>query len=101
MEDSRDNSYHTNSVREMLLRLNAINDMLKHKIDGTDSRAEVKAIYEERERLQKVVEGMIEVVRNAQAQGMPDDPTARNSLKAARATTVRVPKLNVVDMEGF
>jgi len=83
IEDSRDNSYETHEVKEMLARIAAISDMMKHPIDGTESSKERKAIHEERVRQQDLIDSMIPVIRKAQEQGMPGDKTAINALKAA------------------
>jgi hypothetical protein len=99
IEDSRDNSFETNSVAEMLVKMNAISDMLRRPVTGLDSPAERDEVYRERERLQTLLEGLLNVVRKAREQGMPTDPSAAASLKAARPKTVAVPR--VVDMEDF
>lgn len=101
VEDARDNSYATVSAKEILLRMRAINDMLKHPVTGNESPEERALIYEEREKQQNMLDAMVEVVRKAREQGTPDDKTATHALKAARPKSVRVPGLKIVDMEGF
>lgn len=100
-EDSRDNSYEVIKVRDMLLRLNAHNEM-RPGIDGTEDPITKKWVYEFRSHIQTMIEQMLELCRKAQEQGMPDDPTARNSLKARRPSTVVVPARPKVlkDMKG-
>jgi len=94
-EDSVDNSYHTIPVKEMLLRIKAINDF-RPGIDGTEDKITKKWVYEQRQKIQKQVEQMLEIVRKAQAQGMPGDPTASHALRAARPTTVVMPREKVL-----
>src|SRR5271166_5592624 len=73
VEDARDNSYDSMSVRSALDRIRAINDMLgnrreKHSEDQYDQtkRAELMAF----------VEKMVDIIRKAREQGTPDDPAA-------------------------
>jgi hypothetical protein len=101
VEDARDNSYETISIKEVLFRMKAISDMLKHPVTGTESPGERALMYEEREKQQRMLDGLIEVVRKAQVQGSPDDKSAAHALKAARPKSVRMPGLNKIDMEGF
>ena len=91
MEDSRDNSFETISVTEALIRARALNDM-RPGLDGTESKAERHAVYEQREKIQLFVEHLLTIVRKAQEQGMPDDPSARQSLKAKRPKSILIPR---------
>ena len=92
IEDSRDSSYKSESVAAFLVKVKALNDM-KMKFDGTESSAERKAIIEDRSRIQKLVEGAIDVAHRARAQGMPDDSTAGSSIRASRTVSVAVPRV--------
>jgi len=92
IEDARDNSYKAVSVRTMLHRMRGIQDMLanskphlrqKHSHDQLD-----KAWVDDN---QGMLEAMCEVVRKAQAQGMPSDPSACRDLARRRPTTILVP----------
>jgi hypothetical protein len=89
IEDSRDGSFETISVRSTLERMVALQQMLGN------SRTELhKAGTMERrvfDDIQTMLESMVDVCRKAQKQGMPDDPRARNWIKDARPTTVVVP----------
>lgn len=68
-EDSRDNTVTTFiSMREVLVRLNSVNEMLGR---STDQGIEVDP--QERGRLMRFVEQMIELVRHAREQGNPRD----------------------------
>lgn len=90
VEDSTDNSYDSFSVQECLYRMRAISDMLgnstqraKHSEDQFDAA--------NRHRQQQMLDGMIEVCRRAQIQGMPSDPTARADLKRRAKRSIIVP----------
>lgn len=91
-EDDRDGAYDTISVRTGLQRMLALQEMLGN------SREEAKhnpgfnhQLYD---RIQKMLEQMVEVCRKAQIQGMPDDPTARADLKRRLPVSVVVPGRN-------
>ena len=71
IEDGRDNSYKQLSVRQALERVQGFNDMLGKKSDDKEN----KSFMPLRERIQEFVEKMMPVIRKAQEQGMPDDPT--------------------------
>lgn len=89
IEDSRDNGYDTISVRAALERVNALNDVIKNskahlRTKGDDfDRAEIT-------RHQNMIDGMVEIARKAQIQGMPDDPTARRDMSRRRVRSVVV-----------
>ena len=92
VEDSRNNEYKVVSVRVMLQRMRAIQDIIAnsrpasrqaHSADPFD-----RAWLEEN---QGMLEAMVEVVRNAQVQGMPSDASARRDLVRRRPKTVVVP----------
>jgi hypothetical protein len=93
IEDARDNSYDSMSVRTALQRMVAISDMLRN------SKAQMiadGAMYaEEYERQMRMLEQMTEVCRLAQEQGMPSDSSARNDLIRRRPVTVTVPTLKM------
>ena len=92
IEDGRDNSFHTLTVKDALDRVQGLNDMLGNSTDDAN-------IYykDERERLMRFIETMIIVAKKAQEQGMPSDGSARRELKRRRSKTVQVP--NIIDME--
>jgi hypothetical protein len=91
IEDNRDNSYETMSVRTALQRMVAINDML------ANSKAELSrngGMYaDEFERNMKMLEQMTDICRKAQEQGMPTDASARRDLVRRRPVSVTVPGL--------
>ena len=91
-EDTRDNSYHTITCYEMLVRLKALNEM-KPQYDGGDGAKEKAVVKVERKRLQEFIDGMIEVVKAAQAQGEPFDPTAVRAARRALPKQVLIDKL--------
>lgn len=84
--ETADNRYDTMSVRAFLYRVKANIDMVGNSRDGRKgvidehTRADYQRFFEEAER----------IASQAQEQGMPTDPSARNALKAARPTTVCV-----------
>lgn len=69
VEDARDNSYKALTVRQALLHLNGINDMLRASTRETDYYDEITA-------MQRFVTEMTEVIQKAREQGSPDDPSA-------------------------
>jgi hypothetical protein len=88
IEDTRDNAYKVIGVREALLRMRAISDMIansrpsqrqKHSHDRFDR----KLIDDN----QNMLDAMIVVVEKAKEQGMPHDPTARRDLARRRPKT--------------
>ena len=92
IEDGEDGSYDCISVRVCLQRMSAIQDMLKN------SRADRGSIKNNTafanitiEKHQKMLDGMVEVVRKAQIQGMPTDASARRDLVRRRPKSVVVP----------
>ena len=85
IEDARDNSYETLTVREAILRVKGFNDMIGNSAEDRRN----PAFWDMREKLQRLVEEMSEVIRKAQMQGMPDDPTYHPQRPAA----VVVPQL--------
>lgn len=66
-EDSRDNSYETLGVREFLLRVKSINDMLGNSTKDLEGFAHTDEI----QRQQNFVEEAAELAKKAQEQGMP------------------------------
>ncbi len=68
-EDARDNSYETLTVREFLLRLQGINDMIGNS--KATLAAEKFAHVDELDRQQRFVEEAAVLVRRAQIQGLP------------------------------
>lgn len=91
IEDSRDNSYECISVRTALHRMLAISEMLGNSTQR-QKYSEDQFDQTNRVRLQNMLEGLTEIVRKAQVQGMPSDPTARRDLVRRRPKTVVVPE---------
>lgn len=90
IEDSRDNSYESVSMRTALHRVSAISEML-----GNSSKRE---LYSEdqfdqanRVRHQQMIERMLRIFEKAKIQGMPSDPSARRDLVRRRPVSVVVP----------
>lgn len=91
IEDARDNSFVQLSVRDALLRVRAINDSLKQS-----KRLEMKEA--DRQRNQAFIEAMTPIIKKAQEQGSPDDPSAVRDLTRRLPKSVRVPT-NYVTLE--
>lgn len=91
-ESGRDNSYECFSVRTCLHRMKAISDMITNtgqKVKANKANSQFAQITIEEH--QRMLEGMCEVVRRAQAQGQPDDASARRDLVRRRKKSVVVP----------
>lgn len=93
IHDTRDGSVETVSVRTTLQRMKALQDMLFNK--GSDNRREANTEDQfdqaNRDRIQRMLEGMIQVCERAKAQGMPTDASARRDLARRAPRTVVVP----------
>lgn len=92
IEDSRNGEYKVVSVRTMLQRMKGIQDM----IAGSRPSQRQAHSHDQMDRTwiddnQGMLEAMVEVVRKAQAQGMPSDASARRDLVRRRPKTVLVP----------
>lgn len=90
VEDSRDNSYETLTVRDVLLRAKGINDMIGNSSDPGVFYKTIKCT-------QDFLDRLLEVCRKAREQGMPTDPSAARDLARRRPTTVSMP----ADMESL
>jgi hypothetical protein len=88
-ENTETNEYDTLTVREFLLRLKAINDMLGNSRATLASAKFAHA--DEIKRQQKFVEEASMLARKAQQQGMPSDPQARAEAKRRAPKSVVVP----------
>ena len=78
--------YEAFTVRTILERLQAVNDMVKN------SRAsDPNYLPGEMDKLQRYVEEMLELVRIAREQGTPDAPDKGKSLRAATKSRILVP----------
>jgi hypothetical protein len=89
VEDARDNTYDTLSVREFLHRLKAVNDML-----GNSKQAAANdgfAHKDEIGRQQRFIEEALELIRVAKEQGEPGNKDAVKSANARRPVTVVMP----------
>lgn len=84
--------YQKLTVRDFLERLKGVNDMLGNST-ATDAK-ENFAHQDEIERQKRFVEEGIELVKQAQNQGMPSDPKARAELKRRQPVSVVVPGRN-------
>jgi hypothetical protein len=85
-EDSLDNSYSSTSVREFLTKFRALSRMLGNSSSAKDRGPE----GELRSAVQQWIDKAIEIARQAQEQGMPDDPAAARAALRARRTVVQV-----------
>ncbi len=89
MEDASDNSYDTISVKDFLLRLKGLNDMIGNSRKSMKDAKMMDA--EELTRVQRFVEQGCDLADKAKEQGMPTDASARRDLVRRRATSVLVP----------
>ena len=69
-ENQLNGDYNSQSVRVTLLRLKALNDMISNSRRSTGGYMLPDQIRE----MQEYIDQMIELVKKAQYQGMPDDP---------------------------
>lgn len=88
-EDSRDNTYGVVSIREFLMRLKAINDML-----ANGKRVENKNFlhWDEVERQTRFVEQALELVKKAKQQGDPHNPDVLTQQRHERTLPVAMPQ---------
>lgn len=88
-EDTRSGEYESMSCKTCLERMQGLQDMLKN------SRIQLKnnglMDFDRYDQIQRMIEQMIDVVRQAQEQGMPSDPTAVRDLQRRMPCTVVVP----------
>ena len=87
-EDSRTNAYDTVSVREFLLRLQGISDMLSN---GRKKENQGFMHSDEVERHMRFIEEALELVRKAKEQGIPEDPKVRRHKAMDLPVTVVMP----------
>lgn len=87
-EDSRTNGYGVVSVKEFLMRLQAINDMLSN---GNRKANEGMMHADEVERHMRFVEQALELVKKAKEQGVPEDPMVRKHKAQERPLTMVMP----------
>ncbi len=88
MEDSRDNSYKVMAVRQALEHLNGINTMVGNSIrTGHVRYADELALH------QKFIQDCTDVIKKAQEQGSPDDPSAVRDVNRRRAKSLSVPAM--------
>ena len=92
-EYAKTNGYGTMYWRDAAERVLGLSEMLSRRDPNDD------ALYrDERERLQRFVCSMEDVIRKAKEQGSPDDDVAARDLARRRAKTVMVPrKIDAVD----
>ena len=87
-EDSRDNSYGPVGLREFLLRLKGINDMIAN---GNRKDNEGFMHVDEIERHQRFIEDALRLAAKAKEQGDPGDVRVRKQKAQERPRTVVVP----------
>jgi hypothetical protein len=89
IEDERDNSYDIVAVRVALHRARALSEMLMN----SRREAHTHDQYDQNNKAyhQRFLERIADLVRKAQIQGMPSDPTARRDLVRRRPMSVVVP----------
>lgn len=93
IEDSRDNSYEILSVRETLVRMRAMCDMVKNGLAHLRQNPNDNSYMamNEIEDLQRFLDKMEGIIQQAREQGSPDDESARRDLVRRRPVTVVVP----------
>lgn len=85
-DDLNTERYETFTVKTILERLQAINDMVKN------SRAsDPNYLPGEMDKLQTFVDEMVELVRLCREQGTPDNPDTLKAIKAAKPGRILVP----------
>jgi hypothetical protein len=95
IEDGDTNTYEAIDVRDCLHRMDAINDLIRNSLSDKQSmRKHSKSL----EGNQNFLDEMIILVRKAQEQGMPNDPSARKDLARRRPTSLVVPSLPTFDL---
>ena len=87
-EDSRTNGYGSVSVKEFLLRLKAINDMLSN---GNKKSNEGMMHADEVERHMRFIEQALQLVAKAKEQGDPQDPEVVRHKAQDRPITMVMP----------
>lgn len=87
-EDSRDNSFVTVSLRDFLLRLQAVNDMLSNgrRVENQDFMHSSEVA-----RHMRFVEEAVELARKAKEQGVPEDPQVIRAKLQSAPTRISVP----------
>ena len=93
IEDARDKSFETLDVRECLLRLNGLNEMIgRSKRGGKGSTTNSFTKYADEIRdLQEMIDKVTDVCWKAREQGMPTDPSAVRDQARRQKTSVSVP----------
>lgn len=87
-EDSRDNNYGVVSVKEFLLRLQGISDMISNG-KSVENKGFMHA--DELERHMRFVEEAVELVRKAKEQGIPEDARVRKHKAQEQPISVIMP----------
>lgn len=77
--------HETITVKQCAERCKALSDMIRNSMSTNDLLS-----YEECAELQKVLEGYVDIMRQAQEQGMPSDASARRDLVRRRPMSVSV-----------
>jgi sugar-specific transcriptional regulator TrmB len=93
--DERNGNYKIISVREMLHRMEAIQDIINNSSNASrqkHSHDKVDSVWLEEN--QTMIEKMLEVVNEAQIQGMPTDPTAVADMARRQRKVLLVSGLN-------
>jgi hypothetical protein len=82
--------YGTVSIKEALIRLRGLNDMVTNSL-AESHEAGSKFLYrDEIEKMQKFIDEMLQLCKKAKAQGAPDDPSAVRDMKRRRRKVVSV-----------
>ena len=90
-EDRDTGNFGSQSVRVTLQRLRGINDMVKNSLEDVHSCGQKLFYSDEVDRHMRWIEQMVELIKRAQAQGMPSDASATRDLKRRRKKTVCMP----------
>jgi hypothetical protein len=98
IEDSRDNSYKTESVKDCLEKIQGLSDMVKGSLDRKRTRE--SAFYADELALtQRLIEKYVDICKIARDQGEPSNKDTASHHRRKRKTVVARP--NVIDMDNF
>jgi hypothetical protein len=75
-ERLNDGSYESMTVRQALLRLKAINDMVTNSLSDRHATGQKLLYSDEIREHQQFIDKMVGLIKKAQDQGRPDDPKA-------------------------
>lgn len=78
-------AHETLTVKDCALRTKALSDMIRNSMSTNDLLS-----YDQCVELQRILDGYVDIMRQAQEQGMPSDASARRDLVRRRPTSVSI-----------